>query len=1597
MSGSKYGQGTSGWHGGAVHGARGDQSSTAQRQPSGPTPGYGLPQRATQPATPGNPGYGMVSRKAASSVSSPFAQAHMKPGRPAGSNRQSDNIVATNSFTRGLLAAGASGKSSAFKRSEGGGTYPSTSSNRANGNTGSPTANLSTRLNGNRHSDSHNSNPGLQSGVSTLATAEHSNWESGTRASYPIHRSSLWSSAQDNATEKRLHREGQSAQSGRPQLQMSANGGAPQMSTDRIPSTPANESDDEGVSRSTAVQSSPLKTRDPYSVSGFRAERFMDPAGGDSYDELTEDPIDMLREVGGKRRRDDRPTMPSIPPDVQDDDEDELRNENTIHISSGEEDVDEPIHRHKRRKGQPPSSPSPGSSSGASVQILEETPTRTIESINDIADAQWNSSVGLPRPPSLKAYMHLNGESGGMTAIRSAEQLNSAASGNKQTKRARPQGLPEGHRYDFQHFFLGEAYIPGPHQAQFVQNHNKFTLHLKIPTAEEPHVITIDSEDVHSYVSCAEEVLAPIIFSLMLVPDCAKDLLLQKIVVPEYKYDSRSHSPLGHLVGIMGKGQRALDFITDWRRFCKKLKTPNKEILDQNGVNGFLTPYERALGAYPGSHRQTLANDPQRAAPEIKPATRADLSASTSEFYAPLSRAKQFPRVERASSPLPNIPRRAERLERGASNQGESSMSTLTKRARPGPARRSEGQNQDSVPDDVPVHPRTRGQTQREKDFIEEKEFIENNLMEKMSEQTDTSSGPRNRSAKPKPSWTVDSQLLRWPMSGPGAIQMFRSDLDKLDEGEFLNDTLIEFGLKYLLHQKEREAHRMAAAFYLYSSFLFKRLTDSRDIFKTYENVRKWTGKHDVFEKDYLVLPMNEHLHWYLAIITHPSKILKRRRRQDFEVVNPLRRSARGRRSGQTLPDDDEASDTNSHGSRSLSERQHKAFANPRTNSEFSPSPGPEKVQRSAERSSSEESPIGDLEPDNRTGASAAQIKHRRVAHERLEQSLAESETLDEDGRSDVYELESNSSDCRNDADSTEKVNSIFSAMGHPGIANFFNHPPGVPIVAGPEHHSTPPPQATARRANNLLNPQVYSPSEQKIHQHLDQSPNAVSVASPIIEIRPSNIDLVGTAPHSSDTELQPMEGIEQSLGQMQVQSDAVDSVGSAVGMDLDEEDIQILVADRAKRAALDAVLAEGTNAADHEFDENSCIRNSGRGTLVGGSGPAPHRIPETIKPGQPSMRSPRVQSGPIEIEDADVAPPHPPRPSSTRPVPRQYEGKASRADVSNISAATRSTTIKKKTREYNDELPTIIFFDSLSASHRSASTTLSKYLRLEALDKKRDVMEKLGITWEEDNAESKKAAIEQLPDCNVVNAIVPEQPNSCDCGVYLLHFFRQFLTAPRRFEDLIVSQHREGVPYRASNVSSKWDAEEGPKQRKFWHNLITKLSSEWEEKRKEEEAKRAQDKKERQAEERAAEAASADKPPVDVRPQPKSTETEPSAATARVEGQAETSTGRNLRPRISAPLRGATEGRGDGTGRHQALPRGDAMKQAAGRDRSGPAASVKERTGSAASEERSGTPAPAPTLSKGKGKGKSQGPGSGSVIDLTVSDEESDDERSRR
>lgn len=102
-------------------------------------------------------------------------------------------------------------------------------------------------------------------------------------------------------------------------------------------------------------------------------------------------------------------------------------------------------------------------------------------------------------------------------------------------------------------------------------------------------------------------------------------------------------------------------------------------------------------------------------------------------------------------------------------------------------------------------------------------------------------------------------------------------DLKRLDDGEYLNDNLIEFYLKYLKTQLEQTAPEMGKKMYFFNTFFFASLTRKGKRGINYDAVQNWTRSIDIFSYDYVVVPICESQHWYVAIICNLPTLFKDR------------------------------------------------------------------------------------------------------------------------------------------------------------------------------------------------------------------------------------------------------------------------------------------------------------------------------------------------------------------------------------------------------------------------------------------------------------------------------------------------------------------------------------------------------------------------------------------------------------------------------------------------------------------------------------------------------------------------------------------------
>lgn len=117
-------------------------------------------------------------------------------------------------------------------------------------------------------------------------------------------------------------------------------------------------------------------------------------------------------------------------------------------------------------------------------------------------------------------------------------------------------------------------------------------------------------------------------------------------------------------------------------------------------------------------------------------------------------------------------------------------------------------------------------------------------------------------------------QPVVYPRTGKKRTTVEQSDLVRLDEGEFLNDSLIEFYIRWLSDKfkiPERQVYFFSTHFY---TALTRTQKGQRGI--NYAAVERWTAKEDIFTYDFVIVPVNEATHWYLVIICNLPNVKRK-------------------------------------------------------------------------------------------------------------------------------------------------------------------------------------------------------------------------------------------------------------------------------------------------------------------------------------------------------------------------------------------------------------------------------------------------------------------------------------------------------------------------------------------------------------------------------------------------------------------------------------------------------------------------------------------------------------------------------------------------
>ncbi|KAL3662033.1 hypothetical protein V7S43_012841 [Phytophthora oleae] len=131
--------------------------------------------------------------------------------------------------------------------------------------------------------------------------------------------------------------------------------------------------------------------------------------------------------------------------------------------------------------------------------------------------------------------------------------------------------------------------------------------------------------------------------------------------------------------------------------------------------------------------------------------------------------------------------------------------------------------------------------------------------------------------------------LLTYPYDGSdtsGRISVTLGDVDRLAPGEFLNDNIVDFFLRFywrhLLPWQQQQT-------YFFTSHFFTQLNGTNGAHELananpderFARVARWTQKEtNLFSKRFLFIPINDSFHWSVAVFCNPGSAIIQKRRK---------------------------------------------------------------------------------------------------------------------------------------------------------------------------------------------------------------------------------------------------------------------------------------------------------------------------------------------------------------------------------------------------------------------------------------------------------------------------------------------------------------------------------------------------------------------------------------------------------------------------------------------------------------------------------------------------------------------------------------------
>ena len=123
--------------------------------------------------------------------------------------------------------------------------------------------------------------------------------------------------------------------------------------------------------------------------------------------------------------------------------------------------------------------------------------------------------------------------------------------------------------------------------------------------------------------------------------------------------------------------------------------------------------------------------------------------------------------------------------------------------------------------------------------------------------------------------------LFIYPFSGKDAITVTKNDVLRLEEKKYLNDTVIDFYLRYLTKINQSKSKDIN----VFDTLLYSTLLNCWKN-NNFEYIKNWKKFMDITKKKAAVFPINEANHWFLVIVVDPIMAIRSPNCKKLEETN---------------------------------------------------------------------------------------------------------------------------------------------------------------------------------------------------------------------------------------------------------------------------------------------------------------------------------------------------------------------------------------------------------------------------------------------------------------------------------------------------------------------------------------------------------------------------------------------------------------------------------------------------------------------------------------------------------------------------------------